>query len=138
MACGGAPPLSLCSVSPATLVPSSSGSSNVTVTVTTTARGLAAPRMGLPLASPLAGWRFLMVLAAWLLFAARKRSGRPARVRVATASLLVLLVFSAGCGGGGAGPIETNPGTPAGSYDLKVTGTSGQLVRTVDLSLQVN
>jgi hypothetical protein len=138
MACNGAPPRSTCVVSPARLVPSSSGSSNVAVTVTTTARGLAAPRVGSPPESPLGGWRFLIVLAACLLWAARKRSGRPAPVRVATASLLAIMLFSAGCGGGGAGPIETNPGTPAGRYDLKVTGTSGQLVRTVDLSLRVN
>jgi hypothetical protein len=138
MACSGAPPQSTCAVAPGTLVPSSSGSSSVTVTVTTTARGLGALREGPRPAPPFEGWRFLMVLAAGLLFAVRRRSGRPARVRVATASLLALLLLSAGCGGGGAGPFETDRGTPAGSYDLKVTGTSGQLVRTVDLSLQVN
>jgi hypothetical protein len=72
------------------------------------------------------------------------------RVRLsalALAALALMLMAWAACGGGGSATssVVSNPGTPAGTYALTVTGTfdstSGQattLVRTQPLSLQVN
>ena len=48
---------------------------------------------------------------------------------------VALLLVSAGCGGGSQS--GTPAGTPAGSYQVGVTGTSGSLTHTVNLTLQV-
>ncbi|HEV2207408.1 MAG TPA: choice-of-anchor D domain-containing protein [Verrucomicrobiae bacterium] len=53
------------------------------------------------------------------------------------ASLLTLLGSWASCGGGGGGVIHA-PGTPAGTYTLTVTATSGSLTHNIHLSLNVN
>jgi hypothetical protein len=62
------------------------------------------------------------------------------------AALALMLMAWAACGGGGsANSLVFNPGTPAGTYSLTVTGTyvtsSGQptgLTRSQTLGLQVN
>ena len=96
----------------------------------------------------------LLALAGWAV-AGSRRWGTPqpsfayrrARVSVlALAALALMLMAWAACGGGGTSTtVVANPGTPAGTYPLTVTGTyntsSGQatgLVRTQSLSLQVN
>jgi hypothetical protein len=54
--------------------------------------------------------------------------------------LLAFLLLQISCGGGGnSGGSGTmlNPGTPAGTYTINVTGTSGTLVRTAPVTLVV-
>jgi hypothetical protein len=63
-------------------------------------------------------------------------------------SLIVGLLFSsaiflASCGGGSSSPAGNSggsavPGTPAGTYNVTVTGTSGSLIHTATVSLTVN
>jgi hypothetical protein len=100
----------------------------------------------------LASMLALLALAGWAVAGSRARvqpgfAYRRARVSVlALAALALMLMAWAACGGGGASTtVVANPGTPAGTYPLTVTGTyntsSGQatgLVRTQSLSLQVN
>jgi hypothetical protein len=134
-----------------------------TVTVSTAARSLGAPLGGPPLSGPGASlrlWLELASLLALLALAAGAAAGRRwktpqpilayRRVRLsalALAALALMLMAWAACGGGGSATssVVSNPGTPAGTYALTVTGTfnssPGQattLVRTQPLSLQVN
>lgn len=60
------------------------------------------------------------------------------RRRIAGLGLMVLLFFAAGlgCGGGGSSPSH-NAGTPAGSYSITVTATSGAISHTATVALTV-
>lgn len=78
-----------------------------------------------------------LMLAVGLLLALPATRGRSTARRIAMASTLLML---AGCGGGGdeGGGDDTNPnGTPAGTYTITVTATSGSLVRTTQITLVV-
>jgi len=50
---------------------------------------------------------------------------------------LLLAVALSHCGSGGA-PTQPSGGTPAGNYTLVVTGASGGVTRTINLTLRVN
>src|SRR5208337_1055522 len=148
--CTGAPSEATCAVSsnPAT---AGSSATNVTVTVTTTAASLNAPRSRpLPPAPPLSpGLRGLLLLAlalglmAWAI-GRRNQLGvsRWRSTMVPLAGGLLLALALAGCGGGGNNNVTHNPGTPAGTYTLTVTGTVGSgssaLSHSVTLTLTVS
>jgi hypothetical protein len=131
--CTGAPFEATCTVSPNSLIPNANGSTtNITITVTTTAPSVSPPRsryfLPLPPLSP--GLRGLLMLAlalAAMAWAAWRRNQRGAsRWRPAIAPLalgLLLALMLAGCGGGGGG--THNPGTPASTYTLRLTGSAG-------------
>lgn len=55
--------------------------------------------------------------------------------------LALLMILGLGACGGGSGnsqpPPVTDPGTPAGTYNLIITGTSGTTIRTQTLALTV-
>jgi hypothetical protein len=112
------------------------------VNVTTMARGTvpagrpAAPGgKNLPWALPLLlAWA--LGLAAMMLAKRETRRLRAARLRwLAPASVAVVLLMMAGCGGsgGGGGP----SGTPAGTYTLVVTGSQQGGTVTIKLTLTV-
>jgi subtilase family serine protease len=70
--------------------------------------------------------------------------GVPSRQRRWTAMLgllfCVFLAVGVGCGGSsssGGGGGQTDPGTPAGTYTLVVTGTSGTLTQTANVTITV-
>ena len=151
-ACAGAPSASTCIVSPGAALLGASATA-VTVTVTTTAPSLGEPRSRpFPLIPP----RFLRFISLSMLAAifltmlratARRlrhgvKSWRYALVPL-TGGMLLMLALAA-CGGGGSGGGAggpTNPGTPAGTYSLTVTGTmpvgSSTITHMITLSLTV-
>ncbi len=134
-ACSGVPAHATCTVNPKTA--GLGGTTTVTVTVATSVAGAA-------VRSP---WERQVVWVAglfpfWLLFVRRRG------LRVAAMLVCVLLV--AGCassrvipgsdtgspGGGGSGGGAASP-TPAGTYNLVVSGSSAGLIRSVGLTVVV-
>jgi len=145
LTCTGAPSLSTCTITPSSLSLSGTNTVNTTVSVSTTARGMAVPRHlppqpMVPLRVPV-WWLALATLLASATFALfrRPRGLEPVRLGLVTAPLFVALLATGtltSCGGG------PHPGTPAGTYNLTVTArvTSGSatLTHNTTLTLKVN
>jgi hypothetical protein len=139
-ACTGAPAGATCTVWPVTATAANSAT-NITVTVSTTAPSLSAPRSGpLPQVPPLPpGLRVLLMLAlvlgimAWAIHRRNQPGSSPWRSAMLPLALGLLLALAlAGCGSGGGGggtsnvtPTPSNPVTPVGTSTLTVTGTAG-------------
>jgi hypothetical protein len=131
------PAESTCSVSPSTVT----GTSTALLTVATTAPHSAAQKRAANAQRP--GWWITGFGAATVgifLFGTPVRRRR--RASFLSLILLTLLAVGVGCGGGSnssgtAGAAQTDPGTPAGSYAVTVTGTSGSITHTAKFTLVV-
>jgi len=127
-----------CSLSPSSLA---SGTGTATLTVTTTARGFAVPSSRIRHIS----WRPLiallcaiLLLISFLQFTARARRERLAGALPFMVLALFLILQAVGCGGGGSGSPPPQVGTPAGTYAVTVSGTSGNTTHSTTLTLIVN
>jgi uncharacterized repeat protein (TIGR03803 family) len=149
LSCAGAPSEATCSVSPNSLLLNGSSASTATVTVTTTAAS-ATPFYGWPnggdhrlrvqpywpaMRLPVGLMGLLVVIGVAGL--RRRWETNPLLRRAMLATILVSQTILASCGGGSSSPPQ-NPGTPAGSYTLTISGTSGTLSRSTTLTLTVN
>jgi len=139
--CNGAPSATSCSASPSSLTMDGSHPASTIVTVTTQAP-TSASLLPLLLTPWLASGVFGFILSAN--GAANRRSRR--HWGAAGMALLVLVLVSCGGGGGSSGGANngsgsptpsTNPGTPAGSYTLTLTATSGGMSRSTPIKLTV-
>jgi len=158
LGCSGAPAAAVCTVSTSPLQVGGGVPAPFTVSVTTTARGSAQlPGIGTN-RGPQNAPRFrppqlllLFVLAALLLLIRGMRANlaglrRLVYSRAALAAALLGIIFVSGCGGGGSAMTTPPPpppppppvGTPAGSYTLMLTATSGSTTQVLDLNLKVN
>jgi hypothetical protein len=135
LSCSGAPPQSACSLSPNSIALHGSTPASVTVAVRTagTTASLAHPAGSTPDSGRLALWLTLSGWSGLVLGSCGRSRKRPARLLYGLAFLCLFslgITFSS-CGGGstGAGNSTTTSSsppatpTPAGSYDLTVTGT---------------
>lgn len=132
LSCAGAPMEATCSV-PATESVSASTASNFNVSVTTTAPTHASffsYRFG---TRPWL-WAFAVFGIVGMVFLIKTPSQRPVLRLLWAAPLFAILLCA--CGGGGSqGP--QNPGTPAGTYTITVTATSGNTTQSQNLTLVV-
>ncbi len=128
LTCSGAPPQSACSLSPSSVALQGSTPALVAVAVMTaaTSAGFANPAGFLPASGRLALWLAIYGLSGSVLLCSGGRSGkRLARWLRGLAFLCLLslgITFSA-CGGGSGSMGNSGGATPAGSYNLTVTGT---------------
>jgi beta-propeller repeat-containing protein len=137
LACSGSVPAGVCSLSPASVAPTGSGSTSFTASVGTTVRGAASLRLPPALLTKtLLPWLLCLLALVALLACATlpRRQFAPALV-----VLLILAGLSVSCSGGGSsGGPPPPPGTTAGTYTLTVSGTSGNFSNSTPLTLKVN
>jgi len=144
--CMGAPMHSTCGVSPASSPMDGTNAATATVSVSTTLRSGAILTGNSRFVPPPLPREVLTFSITWLLLALLlHRFRRIPRARLWLTASAVLLVggFCVACGGGtstGTGPPPPPPtqGTPAGTYAITVTGTSGSLSHSASYKLIVN
>jgi photosystem II stability/assembly factor-like uncharacterized protein len=139
LSCSNLPTQSFCSFSANPVPPSMPSGSPVssTLTIQTTARATTVP-LGSPHRRPLVYTPWLAWLTLALLFAAlarRRALHSKLSLGLATVVLLAWLVPQVACGGGGGGSAPT--GTPAGTFMVTVTGTSGSVQHSTTVTLTV-
>ena len=142
-ACSGAPMASKCAVSPASTPMDGSTVATSTVSVMTTMRSSAPPIGNQRFVPPPLPWQVLPLGIAWLLVTMmldRLRRSPHTRLWLSARAILVLPTLCVSCGGGsysGSPPPPTSRGTPAGTYSIMVTGTSGSLSHSASFELVV-
>ncbi len=134
-----APATLTCTVSPAIVTPSAAPTQSAVVTVATSLRTIAPPTSTIkidPLATlrNLHGTWLLWLMALFTVLTAALVRRRP--VTAAFGFAVVLLLASVACSGSGTPGVPA--GTPAGSYQITVKGTSGTVSNATTLTLQVN
>lgn len=131
----GIPPQASCSFSPS-VVTTGPNPVSTTLTVSTTARGIAALWAPFQLQMRPAFALWLPAIAA-LLIPITQRKKLPWRHAATVLSLVVLsMALLAGCGGhSAAAPPPGTGGTPAGSYSITVTATSGSTSHTQTVNM---
>ena len=142
--CSGAPQGATCSLSP-TSAPLTYSATTIVVTVATTGRSLATPKAVRPPADPKQILPVLLVLlllsVIWTIkLAGTSRFQFGVRNLALAAALASLPLVCVGCGyAGHPGQPDTNQitATPAGSYTITVTATSGGASRAINLTLIV-
>ncbi|MBA3914667.1 MAG: hypothetical protein H0X25_12640 [Acidobacteriales bacterium] len=132
-ACTGLPSRSVCSLAPSQLA-AGSGDTELVVTVSTTP-----PTLGLLRPGGVPAWEYGLWLCLPGVVFAGKGLRRSWRVWMMGGAVLVLgmIELSCGGGGGGGGTSTSQPGTPSGSYTIRVTATSGSLTHSIGLPLKI-
>lgn len=139
--CSGAPQGAICTFSPHPVTLDGQSPANATLTVATPARGLHTPRLFIH-DRTLGRTRgptvlfLILLLGLVTMFAAR----RGQRAFLPLGMTLLLVALWAACGGGGEALYggRTIPETPAGTYSLTIVATSGNLTRSLTVTLKVN
>jgi hypothetical protein len=135
LTCSGAPKGAQCSV-PATEPLNPNSSANFAVTVTTTSRTIGTLH---PLG--FSAWMWAIALLGWVALPWARASQKSIRRSFFLSLASALLCLQCSCGGSGgtsSGGPQPNPnGTPAGTYSLMVTATSGGMNQSATLALTI-
>jgi hypothetical protein len=130
LACAPSTSAAVCSISPATVALTNSGTATLSFQAYTVATG----------AGSSAGAKLAALAALLLLLLPRSRR----RWQKVSLGLVAFVVAGSigGCGGntsidGGGGGSNPNPPTPAGSYTMQITGTSGSITHEVSVLVTV-
>lgn len=144
LACSGAPADAVCTL-PANESISAGAAANFKVSVSTSARIMTSD-VGAPTFTT-APWVWATLLMAWVVLPYGRLKGSLGKPSTGKPSLrhlplLSLILFLGSCGGAGGSrssppPSPSSSGTPAGTYILKVTATSGSASQSTSLSLTV-
>lgn len=140
--CMGAPMHSTCGISPASSPMDGSTVATSTVSISTTARSSGLLVRKFRFSPPQHRRQAPSIFIAWLLVVLTlhklKRAERSRRLLTA-AAVLVLVAVCASCGGGtsSGSPPPPAQGTPANTYTITVTGTSGSLSHSASFQLIV-
>ena len=144
LSCSHAPKSATCTPDPASVTLGGSGTTNVTVKITTKANSMLGPESGPSGFPPGTGywvWGLSLLLVALLaLLASRRLSSHGRRVWVGLAVLLFVALAWASCNNYYFNPITSQvlpPGTPPGVYTLTLTGKTSTLSRTASANLLV-
>ncbi len=136
LACAGAPTKATCTLSKTSVTLDGSSSVDVTVTVTTTAPTTAFLITPSPLdntfrPSPLWACIGFVPIAGLLLTRRRKLAA------IAAFGVIAFTLVACGGGSNSGGGGGSTPGTPPGTYSLKISGTDGSLIHTSTITLTV-
>jgi hypothetical protein len=133
-----APATISCLIAPSLVTPSATATQAAVVTVATSLRTIAPPNTGIKIdpfisSRNLHGTWLLWLVAIFTILTAAIVRRRP--ITAAFGFAVVLLLASVACSGTGTPGVAA--GTPAGSYQITVTGTSGAVSNSTTLTLQV-
>jgi hypothetical protein len=131
LACSGAPAFSTCTLNPTSVTPAANSTAMSTGNITTLARTVVPPPFLFRIPPGLPGWLWILAGIA-MAFLAILMATRPATRKLAFGFGLLAILSLTSC----SGPIHT--GTPAGSYKIVVTATSGALNHPANFTLIVN
>jgi uncharacterized repeat protein (TIGR03803 family) len=138
LGCTGAPSLATCSISPSSVALDGTHTVFLSVSVSTAA---GTSIIGRAPNVPFGGLRIavtcLLTLAGLFALWVASRSRKPFSLRFACLGILLAGGVMCGSCGGGSGPSQGSPGTPAGTYTLNVIATSGSLTNSTELTLIV-
>jgi hypothetical protein len=132
--CTGLPAASSCTFNPASVTPSGSAAST-TLTISTTARTLvASARPAAKHGVPALATALFAICGLVLLGAGKMRKWQSVTLMLCALALVGGIVA---CGGGNPPPPVQNPGTPAGTFSVVVTATSGNTAHSSTVKLTV-
>jgi hypothetical protein len=136
LSCSGAPTASTCSVSPTSVSLSANGKATATVTVATKARTLLPPAADIRRTPrlPFTGF-YILALIALMALASKMVPARRRAFVTACLLLLVPVLLMSACNGGTA--VQSGSGTPAGSFQLVITGSAGTMSHSIPVNLLV-
>ncbi len=133
LSCSGAPAGASCSVNPSSFQLNANSSVPVSISVSTTGRSTAAL-----MHNGARFWTSIVAVLGLFLMCIRTESSRKRHSGFVMGLIASVLLGIAGCGGGGTTGPPVMSGTPAGTYTITISGTSGSVSQSMPVVLKVN